>query len=147
MRYEWGYRYGPPLAVAPISSVRRVVDYAISRISTEKILLGISNYGYDWTLPYVSGESEAPSLSPLGAVNLARRYNSQIMFDEESASPYFFYSDENEAEHEVWFEDARSFKAKMDLIDEYNLAGGFIWELSRENPQGYVTINGCVEII
>lgn len=147
MGYEWGYRYGPPLAVAPISSVRRVIDYAISRIPAEKILLGISNYGYDWTLPYISGFSDAPSVSPLEAVNLARRYGSDIMFDEEAASPYFFYTDEDGNEHEVWFEDARSFEAKIELIKEYDLAGGFIWELSRENPQGYVTINGKIEII
>ena len=27
MTYEWGYTYGPPMAVAPINQVRRVVEY------------------------------------------------------------------------------------------------------------------------
>ena len=35
-------------AVAPIHMVRRVADYALSRIPAEKISLGIPNYGYDW---------------------------------------------------------------------------------------------------
>lgn len=52
MAYEWGYTYGPPMAVAPLNQVRRVVDYAVSRIAPEKIDLGIPNYGYDWLLPY-----------------------------------------------------------------------------------------------
>ena len=32
MTYEWGYTYGPPMAVAPINKVREVVDYAVTRI-------------------------------------------------------------------------------------------------------------------
>ena len=63
MTYEWGYTYGPPMAVAPLPNVRRVVEYALTEIPAEKILLGIPNYGYDWTLPFVQGESRATSIS------------------------------------------------------------------------------------
>ena len=45
MTYEWGYAYGPPMAVAPIPSVRKVLDYAITRIAKEKIYMGLPNYG------------------------------------------------------------------------------------------------------
>lgn len=146
MAYEYGYKFGPAMAIAPENQVRRVLDYAVTRIPEEKILLGISNYGYDWTLPYVRGESDAPSISNTEAVELARRYGSEIMFDEISKAPYFFYTDEEGKVHEVWYEDARSFEAKINLIKEYNLAGGFIWDLMRENPQGYVTINSLIKI-
>ena len=47
MTYEWGYTYGPPMAVAPIFQVRKVVDYAVTEIPREKIRLGIPNYGQD----------------------------------------------------------------------------------------------------
>lgn len=146
MTYEYGYKFGPAMAIAPADEVRKVLDYAITRIPAKKLLLGISNYGYDWTLPYVRGESDAPSISTVEAVNLARRYGSEIMFDDISMAPYFFYTDKEARVHEVWFEDARSFKAKMDLIEEYNLAGGFVWDLMRDNPQGFVTINSSIKI-
>ena len=146
MTYEWGYRLGPPMAVAPIGSVRRVVEYAKSRIPAEKLILGISNYGYDWTLPYVRGESVAPSLSTVGAVNLAREKHTEILFDEQAASPYFYYTDEDGREHVVWFEDARSYEGKVKLIREYGLAGGFIWDLMRKNPQGFVTLNALLDV-
>lgn len=55
MTYEWGYTYGPPMAVAPINKVKEVLDYAITQIDTNKISLGIPNYGYDWPLPYERG--------------------------------------------------------------------------------------------
>ena len=69
------------------------------------------------------------------------------MYSDYSQAPYFNYTDNEGKEHEVWFEDARSYRAKFELIEEYELAGGFIWELMRENPQGYVTINSLVKII
>ncbi len=146
MTYEWGYRFGPPLAIAPVPSVRRVLDYAITRIPPEKLILGISNYGYDWTLPFVRGESDAPSISYEEALALARRYNVEIEFDQQARAPFFYYTDDAGREHVVWFEDARSFEAKVELIEEYNLAGGFIWDLMRPNPQGYVTLNSLIDI-
>ncbi len=51
MTYEWGYIYGPAMAVAPVDQVRRVLDYAVSAMPAGKILMGMPNYGYDWTLP------------------------------------------------------------------------------------------------
>ena len=30
MTYEWGYTYGPPMAVAPLPNVRQVVEYALT---------------------------------------------------------------------------------------------------------------------
>ena len=43
MTYEWGYKYGPNMAVAPLNMVRRVVEYAVTEIPPEKIHLGIPN--------------------------------------------------------------------------------------------------------
>ena len=43
------------MAVAPLDKVRQVVEYALSQIPAEKLILGIPNYGYDWQLPYERG--------------------------------------------------------------------------------------------
>ena len=146
MTYEWGYRFGPPLAIAPINQVRRVVEYAINEIDNKKLLLGIPNYGYDWTLPYEKGFSDAPSISPVEAVNIARKKGVEIQFDELSQAPFFNYKDELSRTHTVWFEDPKSYKAKTDLIKEYDMAGGFVWELLRDNPAGFVTLDSQLEI-
>lgn len=57
MTYEWGYKYSAPMAVAPINKIRPVLDYAVSVIPPEKIHLGIPNYGYNWPLPYIKGQT------------------------------------------------------------------------------------------
>ncbi len=145
MTYEWGYTYGPPLAVAPINEVRRVLDYAVSEISRDKILLGMPNYGYDWTLPFVQGESEADGISNVEAVNIARENNAAIRFDEVSQAPTFEYIKDGK-EHVVWFEDAKSVNAKLNLINEYGLRGLSVWQIMRFFPQMWLVINSLYDI-
>ena len=146
MTYEWGYTYGPPGSVAPLPNVKRVVEYALTRIPPEKIYLGIPNYGYDWTLPYVSGESRAISISNVYAVELARRAGVDILYDEAAESPYFNYTDDAGRLHEVHFEDARSISAKLSLLSQYSLHGAGYWNLMRPFPQNYAVLDGMIDI-
>lgn len=130
MAYEWGYTFGPAMAVAPLNKVRQVIEYALTEIPSEKINLGIPNYGYDWTLPYVRGESRAVTIGHVEAVQIAIENDVPIQFDETAQSPYFRYSREGK-EHEVWFEDVRSLQAKFNLLNEYNLKGIGVWQIMR----------------
>ncbi len=146
MTYEWGYTYGPPMAVAPLPNVRAVVEYALTEITAEKIWLGIPNYGYDWPLPFEQGVSKAASISNRYAVQLALRYNVKIQYDELAQSPWFRYLDEQGIEHEVWFEDARSIQAKLNLISEYGLRGAGYWNLMRPFPQNWAVLSSLFSI-
>lgn len=89
MTYEWGYTYGPPMAVAPIHQVRRVVEYAMTQIPEQKIDLGIPNYGYDWPLPYMRGITKARTIGNIEAVRIAVANGAVIHFDDLSQSPFF----------------------------------------------------------
>lgn len=128
MTYEWGYTYGPPMAVAPIHKVREVVEYALTRIPAEKINLGIPNYGYDWPLPYEKGVTAARTISNTEAVEIAIANNAVIEFDQVSMSPHFTYEKDG-IMHEVWFEDVRSLNEKFALIREYRLRGAGYWQI------------------
>ena len=128
MTYEWGYKYGPNMAVAPLNKVRQVVEYAITEIPPEKIHLGIPNYGYDWPLPFVPGQTTASTIGNVEAVQIVIQNQATIYFDELSQSPYFNYTKDG-IQHEVWFEDVRSLKAKFDLIKSYGLSGTGYWQI------------------
>lgn len=121
MTYEWGYTYGPPLPVSPINSVRRVLDYGVTQIPPEKILMGMSNYGYDWRLPFVQGESKAEKLTNYQALARAEYYGVDVQYDEEAQAPFFTYTSPDGSEHIVWFEDERSWRARLALVEEYAL--------------------------
>lgn len=146
MTYEWGYTYGPPMAVAPLPNVRQVLEYALTEIPANKIYMGVPNYGYDWPLPFVQGETRATSISSQRAIELARRYRSDIQYDTRAQSPWFRYTDERGVIHEVWFEDARSIRAKLALIPEYGLVGAGYWNLMRDFPQNWVVLSSLYTI-
>lgn len=146
MTYEWGYTYGPAMAVAPIDKVRQVLDYAVSAIPKEKITMGIPNYGYDWTLPYVRGESKARTIGNIEAVQIAIANQAVIEFDEKAQTPYFHYVVGNTT-HEVWFEDARSIWAKYNLLWEYPLFGFGCWQISQLFRPMWLLMSGNVEYI
>lgn len=130
MTYEWGYTYGPPMAVAPLNMVRRVVEYALTEIPASKISLGIPNYGYDWPTPYEQGVTKARSIGYTEAIRLAVDHGARIYFDETAQSPHFYYWQYG-IQHEVWFEDVRSMHAKFGVIKEFGLAGTGYWQLMR----------------
>ena len=44
MTYEYGFTFGPPMAVSPIQPIRAVLDYAVNTILPAKLLLGVPNY-------------------------------------------------------------------------------------------------------
>lgn len=128
MTYEWGYTYGPAMAVAPLNQVRRVIEYAVTEIRPTKISIGIPNYGYDWPLPYERGVTRAKTIGNVEAVRIAINQGEEIMFDEVAMSPFFKY-EAGGVSHEVWFEDVRSLQAKFDLIKEFGLRGPGYWQI------------------
>ncbi len=147
MTYEWGYSGGPPMAVSPLPQVEQVVQYALTEIPSNKILLGQNLYGYDWTLPYVRGGPYAVALSPQRAIEVAKRYRAAIQYDYTAQAPFFNYYDEQGRQHTVWFEDARSIQAKFDLVKRLNLRGVGYWKLGLPFPQNWLLIDSNFDVV
>ncbi len=129
------------MAVAPVNKVREVVEYAITEIPVQKIQMGIPNYAYDWTLPFVQGTSRAAGIGNEQAVRIAAQYNAAIQFDTLAQTPFFTYWDYDGREHIVWFEDARSIRAKLGLIQEFTLAGAGYWNIMRPFTQNWLLLS------
>ena len=146
MTYEWGYSAGPPMAVSPIGPVREVLEYALTEMPSNKIMMGQNLYGYDWTLPFVPGGEYARALSPQAAIELAKERNVAIEYDYDDQAPHFNYFDDEGNEHKVWFEDARSIQAKFDLLKELDLRGISYWKLGLPFPQNWLLIEGNFEV-
>lgn len=145
MTYEWGYSRSEPMAVSPINKVEQVLRFATSVIPSNRIFMGVPNYGYDWPLPYVQGQTVAKAISNVEAIDQAIRVGAHIQYDETAQSPYYNYW-KNNIEHEVWFEDARSIQAKLLLAKEYNLRGISVWNIMQYFPQLWMVLNALFEI-
>ena len=145
MTYEWGYTYSSPMSVQPIDEVRKVLRYAVSEIPSGKILMGMPNYGYDWTLPYVRGTA-ARSIGFLAATELAARTRAEIYYDEKTQTPYFYYT-ENGTRHVVWFDDPKSVNAKLGLVEEFDLAGASYWTVNRCYIPNWLVMQNRFEVV
>lgn len=138
---EHGYSTLP----GPVASrewVKRVVNYSISSIPKEKIMLGIPGYGFDW-------EEDKPGpryLSHRLATDIARSEQVEPVFSQEKTVPVFRYI-QNGKEHQVWFEDTRSFAVKVKIAEQYGLKGLALWRMGMEDPRIWSYIDENINVV
>ncbi len=131
MAYDYHSAGGAAGPVAPIGWVTSVVNYAASKFPASRILLGIGLYGYDWD---TTANTTATSVRFDQTAQLIARPGATSGFDSASQSPWIKYTDSQGHQHEVWYENAQSFKSKLNLMIDSQLAGFGVWRLGQEDP-------------
>ncbi|HCC08002.1 MAG TPA: chitinase [Clostridiales bacterium] len=138
MSYDEHYPGGTPGAIASYGWVKRVVEYAVTVIPKEKILLGLAAYAYDWS----SNGTKSYSVSK--AYEIATTYGATIIWDSVSQTPYYIYYDALGVRHEVWFENSYSIPFKLNMVNDYGLLGVAIWRLGLEDAAYMSKISGTI---
>lgn len=149
MRFYWGTQYGPPMPISSIENISLYVNYTKQMMDPKKINVGFPLLGYDWTLPYIEGFSEANAITLDAVIDLARSMKSTILFDEVSKTPYYEYAIEASGriiQHIVWFVDARTIYAIVNLVLENGLSGTGLWNIMSYYPQLWLIINSNCKI-
>lgn len=140
MTYDEHYIGGAAGAVASYPWVESVLKYATSVIPSNKLLMGIAAYGYDWS----STGTKALQVRNIG--NLISSTGAAVQWDAASQTPYFSYY-KNGVRHEVWYENAASISAKLDLVAKYNLRGVGVWRMGYETKELWDTIGQKIHVI
>ncbi|MCL2487297.1 MAG: LysM peptidoglycan-binding domain-containing protein [Oscillospiraceae bacterium] len=143
MSYDWGCSGGGPAAAAPLDQAERIIRYAAGQTEPSRLLLGVPNYGYDWTLP----DGRGRAVSNRQAVQQAVDAGVPIRFDAAAATPFFRYYDRAKRQHEVWFEDPRSIQARLELVPQYHLRGISVWNLMNFDTPGWMTLNAMFDVV
>lgn len=128
MTYDYHWATSPPGPVAPIGWVRDVIRYAETQMPASKIVLGIPQYGYNWS------DHHAVAITWQQAVQLSRRYRAQPRYSTSSQSPWFTYTDAAGREHTVWYENAASSRAKLDAAHAAGIGGVYLWMYGTGDP-------------
>ena len=134
MTYDQHGPWSDPGPVSGLDWVAETTAYAAELVDPAKLLLGLPAYAYDWDLQaYAVGDENAvgelywtdmPGLLALPGARMGR--------DAAADSPVLRYS-QNGHEHEVWYEDAASIRAKAALVERYQLGGVAVWALGQED--------------
>jgi len=127
--------------IASITWQEKVVKYAITQMSKEKILLGVPVYGFDWT----KGKSWPKYSSYEMTMETVKSKSLQVSWDDKYKVPYINYWDSN-GQKEIWFENASSFSYKINLASKYGLKGIAIWRIGMEDPSIWSVVSGNINV-
>jgi len=144
--YQWSTALMSKVAETTYSFLKEYLDFVVTQIPPEKIFITLTRIAYDWELPYVEGETMGKFLTNSGAIDLAIQVNETIEFDETTETPYFFYYTLDGVAHYVWFKDARSFIAILNLVFDYNLYGIAIWNIMYYYAPTWLVLNTQYDI-
>ncbi|NMB39143.1 MAG: SH3 domain-containing protein [Firmicutes bacterium] len=136
MAYDQHYRGGTPGPIASVQWVESVIQYTLSQVPADKIVLGIPNYGYDWPK-----SGTAQGLTYNQTMQLAASEGANVRWQSNDKVPYFKYGNG----HEVWFENRYSIKYKLELVNKYKLNGIALWRLGQEDPGIWQVINDTLK--
>jgi len=115
-------------------------------VPSDKILLGIPFYGYEWeadnTDKYTPTTSRGAVASLERIDKLIQENTLELLWDRNSLTPYAIRREEGEVVSQIYYESIDSIKLKLDLVKQANLGGIAIWALGYEgnNPQLWSTI-------
>lgn len=134
------YNAGP---VAPLEadtleeSIGKAVRSLKGRVPSEKLILAIPFYGYEWQTINTNYKSitipNTGALATYGRVHdlIANRDDVQINWEEKAQSPWLVYR-QSRAIKQIYYENTKSIGLKVKFANEQNLAGIAIWALGYE---------------
>ncbi len=128
MAYDEPNVNGP---VASIGWVRQSVDYVLSFIDAKKVSLGLPFYAWTWH------ESTGKRIAISGWKNVANilaKNKTKSGWDSELGTSWITYNGAR-GKYKIWYEDYKSFDAKLALVQEKKLQGFSAWMLGLEDPK------------
>jgi poly-beta-1,6 N-acetyl-D-glucosamine synthase len=130
MAYDEHYSGSVPGDVSSQKWIERILDETVKEIPSEKIILCLAGYGYDW-----QQNAQGETVSYNEAISLAKQYGATIKFNNNSYNNSFSYTDGNGKQHKVFFADAATNFNTIRFADEYGVAGTALWRLGSEDQR------------
>lgn len=115
MAYDEHWSTSEAGPIASMDWFQSVLDNQITNIPSEKIILALGNYAYDWA----DGSKEAQVRTFEEGVLTAKESEGEITMDPTSANPTFDYEDDNNKVHHVWMLDATTIFNQMQMAESY----------------------------
>jgi spore germination protein YaaH len=132
MAYDQHTPLTPAGPVAGYDWVQAAVNYAVRRVPPSKLLLGIPFYGREWV--ETSDGTAAHSLAYKDLKHYLEDPGSERYWDDLFRTTWFRMR-EGDTVRTAWFDDARSLREKINLVQVDHLRGYAAWRLGVEDPE------------
>jgi spore germination protein YaaH len=168
MTYDYSVsKVGP---IGPISWTERTVQYAVTAMPASKVYVGIPGYGRDWVTAVagvcpanvasvIKAGAKAATFVMRDAQTLAASYGVTPTYDEKSGEMTFSYqkvyngttagglSTSCTASRTAWYQDAKSYALRAELVNKYRLGGVAAWTIGMEEPLALEGIRNVAKAI
>ncbi|HHW4680796.1 MAG TPA: glycosyl hydrolase family 18 protein [Xylella taiwanensis] len=141
MTYDQHTLWTTPGPVDGMPWIKKHLEYALTLVPKEKLSLGIATYGYRWFTgdPVKKDGTEASNISAAyidadQSFPLAIEQKANVQWDPVEQESWFYFYRDNMREW-VFRPDARSFRARYDLVKQDGLQGFSSWVLGAEDPK------------
>jgi peptidoglycan-N-acetylglucosamine deacetylase len=129
MAYDEHHAGSEPGPISGQRWIEAAVDLVANDVPSEKIVLGMAAYGYDW------GAGKVETVTYMEALTTARESEGEVVYDDDSYNLSFEYYDTNDSLHHVFFTDAATNFNTLRFATEYGLAGTAVWRLGSEDAR------------
>ena len=155
MTYD--YSVAKPGPIGPIAWTEKTLQYAISIMPASSVFIGLPGYGRDWITGIVG---TCPVSAPPGLTLTAKAATFKMnyadakaaidqavpTFDEKNSEATYSYirtyngltakgaATTCAVSRTVWYQNARSYTERMNLVAKYQLGGAALWTLGMEDP-------------
>lgn len=115
--------------VAGLSWVEEGLQMNLEEVPKEKLVLGMPTYTRIWKETKEGMSSSAYGMAATKSV--ISKWNSEPVYDEEHGQNYMQMI-QDDTLYQVWIEDATTTAKRVELINQYDLAGYALWKLGLE---------------
>jgi len=142
MSYDQHTSLTTPGPIATIDWVEKTIQSLLRVVPAKKISLGIPSYSGYWStgkldpgnIPEMNTyRSKETQIGYSRALNLLAKFNQSLIWQDQWKSSYIMYNNDEKNEY-LFVEDAKSFQAKLELVERYQLRGISVWRLGLEDP-------------
>ncbi len=168
MTYD--YSTSNPGPIGPLTWIEQSLQYAISVVPASKIYVGVAGYGRDWVTKVVGicpsqysstvvAGAKAATFVMSKAAGLAASYFAVPTYNQAFGEVNFTYEKTYvgqtssglaticTATRTAWYQDARSYAARAQLVAKYHLGGIAAWTFGMEDPAANIAVRQVAQSV
>jgi peptidoglycan-N-acetylglucosamine deacetylase len=138
MAYNEHYPDGEPGSISSLMFVENALDDAMKDVPSEKVVLCVAGYGFDWP----KGKT-ATKVTYQNLISLAKEYEEDVYYNLSQSDISMYYKDDEGVNHEAHCNDAAGTFNIMRTAEDFNAGGVALWYLGSEDQRiwDFYTIN------
>jgi len=120
----------PPGSISSLSFVENSFDEAMKEVPSQKIVLCVASYGFDWPK-----DKPGVKITYQGLISTAKEHGEPVFFNFGQSDLTLYYNDDNGVDHEAHCNDAAGTFNIIRTAQDYNAAGISLWYLGSEDDR------------